>query len=80
MAELSCIREVTGMQPLLLLDDVSSELDPQRQHAVFELLRQSKSQIFVTTTRPELFSGVQMDPGERADFVVKSGVLSKSLK
>lgn len=80
MAELLCIREVTGMQPLLLLDDVSSELDPERQHAVFELLRQSESQIFVTTTRPELFSEVLMDPEDRADFRVKNGVLSKSLK
>lgn len=78
MAELSCVREVTGVEPMLLLDDVSSELDPARTHAVFELLRHSKSQIFVTTTRPELFSEVSLRGEERADFRVENGVVSKS--
>jgi len=78
MAELSCIRRDTGLSPLLLLDDVSSELDPERTHAVFELLRQSDSQIFVTTTRPELFSEVGLKGPERADFEVRNGAVSKS--
>lgn len=80
MAELSCVREVTGMEPMLLLDDVSSELDPERTAAVFDLLRQAKSQIFVTTTRPELFRDVQLDRGERADFHVQSGKVGKTSK
>jgi DNA replication and repair protein RecF len=78
MAELSCVREVTGMEPMLLLDDVSSELDPERTDAVFELLRESKSQIFVTTTRPELFSEVRLQGALRADFRLVHGALSKS--
>jgi len=80
MAELSCIREVTGMEPMLLLDDVSSELDPERTAAVFDLLRQAKNQIFVTTTRPELFKDVQLESGERADFHVLSGSVRKTSK
>lgn len=80
LAELSCIREVTGVEPMLLLDDVSSELDPHRTDAVFRLLSESRSQIFVTTTRPELFRDVQMEPQFRADFQVRNGALSKSLK
>ncbi len=78
MAELSCVREVTGVEPMLLLDDVSSELDPERTHAVFELLRHSASQIFVTTTRPELFSEVSLKGEDRADFRVENGVVSKA--
>jgi DNA replication and repair protein RecF len=78
MAELACVREVTGVEPMLLLDDVSSELDPERTHAVFELLRHSKSQIFVTTTRRELFSEVSLRGEERADFLVENGVVLKS--
>jgi DNA replication and repair protein RecF len=41
---------------VLLLDDVSSELDPDRTGAVHEFVQSSSSQIFVTTTRPELFA------------------------
>ena len=78
MAELACVREVTGVEPMLLLDDVSSELDPERTHAVFELLRHSTSQIFVTTTRPELFSEVSLRGDARADFRVENGVVLKT--
>jgi DNA replication and repair protein RecF len=69
-AELGLIRELTDTEPLLLLDDVSSELDRERTDAVFEFLGQSRSQVFVTTTRPELFQGFS---DERADFCVAHG-------
>lgn len=80
MAELVCVREVTGMEPMLLLDDVSSELDPERTAAVFGFLREAKNQIFVTTTRPELFSQVTLEDGLRADFHVRAGSLSQRVK
>jgi len=56
LAELECVRQARAAHPVLLLDDVSSELDPERTGAVYEFVRQSESQIFVTTTRPELFA------------------------
>ena len=37
--------------PILLLDDVFSELDPQRSHRVVELL--PRGQVFVTTARQD---------------------------
>jgi DNA replication and repair protein RecF len=80
MAELSCVREVTGMEPMLLLDDVSSELDHERTTAVFNFLKEARNQIFVTTTRPELFSNVTLEDSLRADFRVLNGHLSKSTK
>ncbi len=75
VAELNCVRGVTAMEPMLLLDDVSSELDPERTAAVFRFLRQSRSQIFVTTTRPDLFSDVYPESGERAHFRLQNGAL-----
>lgn len=75
IAELSCVRSVTDMEPMLLLDDVSSELDSDRTAAVFRFLRQSKSQIFVTTTRPELFDRLYPESGLRADFKLQNGSL-----
>lgn len=43
-----------GHYPLLLLDDVSSELDPLRNRQLFEFIETISCQLFVTTTRPEL--------------------------
>lgn len=73
LAELECVRSATGTQPILLLDDVSSELDPERTGAVYGLLRETESQVFVTTTRPELFVTPGLSAGERADWIVRGG-------
>ena len=74
-AELECIRDARGAHPVLLLDDVSSELDPARTGAVYEFLKHTQSQVFVTTTRPELFPTPTVSPGERADFALREGRL-----
>jgi DNA replication and repair protein RecF len=75
IAELKCVRDVTEMEPMLLLDDVSSELDSERTAAVFRFLSHCRSQIFVTTTRPDLFEKVQSESGVRADFRLHQGSL-----
>jgi DNA replication and repair protein RecF len=75
-AELECVRAARRAEPILLLDDVSSELDPSRTGAVYEFLHDTPSQVFVTTTRPELFSTAGMKPSDRADFRLVGGVLS----
>jgi DNA replication and repair protein RecF len=76
MAELSCVAEAGQVEPILLLDDVSSELDPERTGAVYDFLYGTKSQVFVTTTRPELFVTPSLAAGERADFVLRDGEFS----
>jgi DNA replication and repair protein RecF len=53
LAELSSIRNVRRVHPILLLDDVSSELDPDRTLALLDWLRDCPSQVFITTTRWE---------------------------
>jgi DNA replication and repair protein RecF len=75
LAELAAIREARGAHPILLLDDVSSELDPTRTGAVFDYLSSSPSQVFVTTTRPELFHTPGASPYDRRDYVLESGAL-----
>lgn len=76
VAELDCVREARGAHPVLLLDDVSSELDAVRFEAVFALLREVPSQVFVTTPRPELFGLRELGAGDRADFFLENGALS----
>lgn len=75
IAELNCVRSITDSEPILLLDDVSSELDAERTQAVFRYLEQSQSQVFVTTTRPDLFRHVYPQSFERADFEIRGGQL-----
>jgi DNA replication and repair protein RecF len=75
LAELECVRAARGAHPLLLLDDVSSELDPERTGSVYEFLRDVPSQVFVTTTRPDLLLTPMTNPSERADFEVRKGKL-----
>ena len=75
IAELSCVRTITDSEPILLLDDVSSELDAERTQAVFAYLEQSQSQVFVTTTRPDLFQHVVPTRLDRADVKIENGQL-----
>ena len=77
VAELECIRDARQAHPVLLLDDVSSELDPARTGAVYDFLRETQSQVFVTTTRPELFPTPGVSGLERADWQLVSGALEK---
>ena len=50
LAELRAAREKSGVPPLLLLDDVSSELDPTRTAMLFETLAADAGQCVMTTT------------------------------
>jgi len=75
-AELECVRVARGVHPVLLLDDVSSELDPDRTGAVYEFLHATPSQVFVTTTRPELFVLPGIAPADRADFRIEKGAVA----
>jgi len=50
LAELRCLRERVGVDPVLLLDDVSSELDAERTRDLFAALREYRGQVWLTTT------------------------------
>ncbi|HEY5959663.1 MAG TPA: DNA replication and repair protein RecF [Polyangiaceae bacterium] len=50
LAELNCIRSARNVHPVLLLDDVLSELDALRVGALYHWLDEIESQVFITTT------------------------------
>lgn len=52
LAELQAARDSAGVPPILLLDDVSSELDPPRTRLLFAALGESAGQCVLTTTSP----------------------------
>jgi len=55
LAELKLIEEVIGEPPLLLLDDVLAELDPNRQKQLLELIG-DHFQTLITTTHIDTFN------------------------
>jgi len=57
LAEIELMNEITGEYPILLLDDVLSELDDSRQTHLLSSI-QNKVQTFITTTS---LDGVQME-------------------
>ncbi len=70
LGELELIRETTGKTPIVLLDDVFSELDEGRSAFLFELLGRLNAQIFITSTRQEAWGpGL----GECRVFTVHNG-------
>ena len=56
IGEIENLRRVQGRAPLLLLDDVSSELDPQRNEFLMRYLGELEGQVVLTTTDPRLVS------------------------
>lgn len=64
LAEVSLARQVHGESPLLLLDDVTSELDSGRVSSFFEILEDFGCQIVLTTTHID--QGVQLTLDSRA--------------
>jgi DNA replication and repair protein RecF len=74
LAELELIGLARGVKPVLLLDDVSSELDRSRTLALTRALGAQTGQVVLTTTRPELIESLEgFDAGSRRDFRVVSG-------
>lgn len=55
-AEAVCVAEARDLSPIWLLDDVSSELDPERTKALFAFLSLLEGQVFLTTTRPDILA------------------------
>ena len=61
-----------GFHPVLLLDDVSSELDRDRNAYLFDFISKISCQTFITTTRPDL---IHLEE-DRMDFQVVNGSIS----
>jgi DNA replication and repair protein RecF len=71
VAELHELTRRVSRVPILLLDDVSSELDKRRSRRLFELLAELGGQVFLTTTHPEY---ILLDR-DRVDYRMEDGTL-----
>ena len=72
LAEARYLRETTGEDPVVLLDDVLSELDASRRRCVLEAVKDYQ-QVFLTSTGAELVGEtLHTDAG----FLVRSGQLT----
>ena len=74
VAELEIITAWKGSVPVLLLDDVSSELDRTRSARFFALLARLGGQVFLTTTHPEL---IRIEDA-RTDHIVVLGTVHRA--
>jgi DNA replication and repair protein RecF len=72
-AEMDVVEQARGARPILLLDDVSSELDRERTKALFAFIGKEHGQVFLTTTRPELIDTDTAEHAERRDYKVDKG-------
>jgi DNA replication and repair protein RecF len=78
LAEADWMRASTGEIPVVLLDDVLSELDPQKRQYVLRRVAEPESsgqrQVWITTTEPDLFSTDSLVPATSAQrFVIDAG-------
>jgi DNA replication and repair protein RecF len=74
VAEIENLDATNGFLPMLLLDDVSSELDPERNAFLMQYLADSGAQTLLTTTDKEL---VRRAAGPETSWLsVKGGVVS----
>jgi DNA replication and repair protein RecF len=69
MAEAEILREATGESPVILLDDVMSELDPSRQNFILDFLKHG--QVFITCCRP-----IDINDTAYKNFELKNGRIS----
>ncbi|WP_196260378.1 DNA replication/repair protein RecF [Pelagibacterium limicola] len=68
------VAQMTGITPLLLLDEIAAHLDPRRRAALFDALDKLRTQCWMTGTDPVLFA----DLGARAQrFAVDAGQLAR---
>jgi DNA replication and repair protein RecF len=69
--EIDLLKKKKGHYPILLLDDVFSELDDERQKVLFNIIK--NSQTFITTTHKEFLDVVE---GEKKIWEVSNGAIS----
>jgi DNA replication and repair protein RecF len=82
LTELKCLTAKLQEPPVLLLDDVMAELDPDRQRLLVEHIH-PESQVFITTTHPTSSwqTLLEREPDQNADhglaaFTVEHGCLT----
>jgi DNA replication and repair protein RecF len=77
LAEVRYLQDGAGVAPVILLDDVLSELDPERRGRLLALLAAGAHQVLVTTTEP-LTEVAAFD--EVLHFTVRSGAVAQDVR
>ncbi len=76
LAEISHLAEALGEAPVLLLDDMSSELDEDRSRQLFDAIRRLEGQVILTSTEPSSVVLQRLGTGADARFYrVRQGSL-----
>lgn len=78
LAERSALAQRRQMAPVMLLDDVMSELDGRRRHALVDLLRSGGGQAVITATEADQVPGAD-EPGIHRLEVVEGGRLIETV-
>ena len=65
LAHARLVRAMSGLAPLILLDEVAAHLDPRRRGGLFDALEALESQVWMTGADPALFGELE----GRADLV-----------
>src|SRR5207249_6595554 len=74
LAHATLVAEMTGIVPLLLLDEVVAHLDPNRRKALFDELAKLGAQVWMTGADPAAF----VDIGATSEiFDVEAGQMSR---
>lgn len=77
MAQIVYHRQLHGTEPVLMLDDVLSELDSEKRMTLISFLQEIKSQIFITTTDLSLPQEIQSY--ETSVFRIDNGRIDNSI-
>ena len=78
-AEFEYLKDILGETPIILLDDIFSELDDRRSKLVFDIIQNHKSQTFITITEQEKLDRILHSEINYQSFEVDQGeVLVKS--
>jgi len=77
IGEVENLRALLGRPPLILLDDVSSELDPEKNRFLFDYLGRMSGQALLTTTDRALLAGA-VGP-DTACFRVEAGAVARQI-
>ena len=70
LAHARLVRSMSGLPPLVLLDEVAAHLDPRRRAALYAELGELGSQVWMTGADPALFTDL---PARAQCFTVTSG-------
>ena len=66
LAQARLVAAMSGIAPLMLLDEIAAHFDPSRRRALFDALRELGGQVFMTGADPAAFA----DAEERTHFRV----------